>query len=171
MPEMSPCPSCNAPTPVGARFCVACGHKLSASTKKLLQSTKKIKGTPCPNCGHVNSPPNKFCIECGHSLKGTQLFPLPGQEKARVSRMLAGGRYQEYRFDNEILIGAAEGEICVSEDSFLSGKHAAIVRQGDRYVLKDFDSLNGTFIRVKGEVELKPGDIVMLGGQVFRFEV
>jgi hypothetical protein len=37
--------------------------------------------------------------------------------------------------------------------------------------LVDDDSRNGTFIRINGEVELKPGDMILIGRQLFRFEV
>jgi pSer/pThr/pTyr-binding forkhead associated (FHA) protein len=52
----------------------------------------------------------------------------------------------------------------------MSGRHARIVRRGASFVLTDEGSRNGTFIRIKGEVELKPGDVILIGKQLFRFE-
>jgi pSer/pThr/pTyr-binding forkhead associated (FHA) protein len=53
----------------------------------------------------------------------------------------------------------------------MSGRHARIAVRGDKFVLVDEESRNGSFIRVKKEVELKPGDYLLLGKQVLRFEV
>ena len=53
----------------------------------------------------------------------------------------------------------------------MSGRHARIIHRGDRFVLVDENSRNGTFKRIDGEVELKAGDIILIGKQLFRFEL
>jgi pSer/pThr/pTyr-binding forkhead associated (FHA) protein len=52
----------------------------------------------------------------------------------------------------------------------MSGRHARVIRRGATFVLVDEESRNGTFIKIKGEIELKPGDMVLIGRQLFRFE-
>jgi pSer/pThr/pTyr-binding forkhead associated (FHA) protein len=53
----------------------------------------------------------------------------------------------------------------------MSGRHARIERRGSTFILTDEGSRNGTFIKTKGEVELKSGDMILVGKQLFRFEV
>ncbi|MFN0063395.1 MAG: FHA domain-containing protein [Myxococcaceae bacterium] len=53
----------------------------------------------------------------------------------------------------------------------ISRYHAQLVRQGDRFFLRDLGSQNGTFVnrtRVSGEVELQPGDEIALGQALLR---
>ena len=67
-------------------------------------------------------------------------------------------------------IGRSRADITFPHDGFMSGLHARIVERDGRYYLVDENSRNGTFIRVKEEIELKPGDTLIVGKQVFKFE-
>ncbi len=51
------CPNCQAPTPVGAKFCPQCGQALSVGH--------------CANCGAQLSAGAKFCPECGNAVGAT----------------------------------------------------------------------------------------------------
>jgi pSer/pThr/pTyr-binding forkhead associated (FHA) protein len=51
----------------------------------------------------------------------------------------------------------------------MSGQHAKVVEREGRYFLVDEQSRNGTFIRIREEIELKPGDTFLVGKQVFKF--
>jgi membrane protease subunit (stomatin/prohibitin family) len=44
------CPSCQAPVPDGAKFCMGCGTKMQ---------------TDCPSCHSALTPGAKFCMNCG----------------------------------------------------------------------------------------------------------
>jgi len=68
------------------------------------------------------------------------------------------------------LIGRVEGDATFPHDGYLSSRHARVVARGGRYFLVDLNSRNGTFIRIKDEVELKPGDTFLVGKQLFRFD-
>jgi pSer/pThr/pTyr-binding forkhead associated (FHA) protein len=83
-----------------------------------------------------------------------------------------GGDGEVYKVDtDEIVIGRNNGDIRFPHDGYMSGRHARIVRRGEKFVLVDENSRNGTFKRIDGEVELKTGDIILIGKQLFRFEV
>jgi len=75
-----------------------------------------------------------------------------------------------------IRIGRAEGNDLVVPDTHVSSEHAKIVYSGDRYVLVDQRSTNGTAILRKGErivledangreAPLEDGDVIELGSQ------
>ena len=51
------------------------------------------------------------------------------------------------------------------DDILVSGHHARITRDGDRFFLEDTDSKNGTFINKERieRAELKPGDVITFG--------
>lgn len=72
---------------------------------------------------------------------------------------------------DDVVIGRVEGDIVIPDDEFVSGRHAAVRLEGGRYVLHDLGSTNGTYTRVHGEIELRPGDHVLIGSQIFRFVV
>jgi len=76
-----------------------------------------------------------------------------------------------YELEDDTVIGRSTGEITFPHDGFMSGRHARIVRRGGSFILTDEGSRNGSFIKIKGEVELKPGDMILVGKQLFRFEV
>ncbi|MGH7548681.1 MAG: FHA domain-containing protein, partial [Gemmatimonadales bacterium] len=51
-------------------------------------------------------------------------------------------------------------------DLDVSSRHAAIVRQGDTFVVRDLGSKNGTFVngrRLTGEAALQDGDVIGFG--------
>ena len=58
-----------------------------------------------------------------------------------------------------------------NDDEFLSRRHAALRWQNSQCSLVDLDSSNGTFVRVSEARELRDGDILRMGDQMFRFEM
>lgn len=63
---------------------------------------------------------------------------------------------------------AAEAEVQLAVDG-ISRKHAAIALEGERWILNDLRSTNGTICRgqrVDGAFELRDGDRISLGGEV-----
>jgi pSer/pThr/pTyr-binding forkhead associated (FHA) protein len=66
-------------------------------------------------------------------------------------------------------IGRDEGDIRLSADRFVSPRHARIALRGSTFYLRDLDSLNGVYLRVRESEELKDGDSVLLGSEVLRF--
>lgn len=75
-----------------------------------------------------------------------------------------------YPLGESILIGREESNDIVLKDTRVSGHHAAITRQGQRWQIRDLGSTNGTFVngkRIEGQVDLSPGDEVRIGGVIF----
>jgi len=71
-------------------------------------------------------------------------------------------------FGEGITLGRERGDILFPEDGYVSGQHARISIRDGRYYLEDLNSSNGTFIRVRGEREIKPGSAILMGQQLFR---
>lgn len=73
--------------------------------------------------------------------------------------------------DDTLEIGRSSGDLLFPDDPFVSGLHARIRKVRGQLTLEDLGSTNGTFIRVRKEMELRPGDTVRVGSQIFRFMV
>lgn len=80
-----------------------------------------------------------------------------------------GGRYSLE--SNELRIGRSEDQDIVLKDASASRGHAIISRRGSRYVLRDNNSANGTFVNGKqvSEHSLRPGDVILIGNTELRF--
>jgi phosphoserine phosphatase RsbU/P len=73
-----------------------------------------------------------------------------------------------------VSIGRASECTIPIKDRYLSRKHAEIVSDGARWVLKDLGSANGTYLngtRVESDMPLNPGDRIRLGDTEILFEV
>ena len=128
----------------------------------------------CPKCNYGNNPGSSFCANCGSVLTVARTIvmasPLAAQ-RGRLHLVMEGGQQGEvFDLSDETVVGRTAGDITFPHDGFMSGRHARIERRGTSYVLTDAGSRNGTFIKIKGEVELKPGDMILIGKQLFRFE-
>ena len=68
-------------------------------------------------------------------------------------------------------IGSREGDIVLAEDRYLSARHARFFRQDGHWYLRDLDSYNGVYRRLRKPTPLVDGDLVLLGLEVLRFEL
>lgn len=70
-------------------------------------------------------------------------------------------------------IGRAYTNIIVLEDEFASNEHALIIRQGEKWLLEDVGSRNGTLLNdiVLAETAVvTPGDIIKIGNTQLKIE-
>ena len=70
---------------------------------------------------------------------------------------------------DELIIGRGEKCRLVLDDNYVSTVHARIYANGERYMLEDLGSTNGTYLnrrRVTSPVELQRGDQVKIGKTV-----
>ena len=73
--------------------------------------------------------------------------------------------------DGEYLFGREEGGMTFSSDPAVSRRHAVLSISGDRCLLRDLESANGTFIRIRKDAQLHAGDQLLLGTQHLRYDV
>jgi FHA domain/Double zinc ribbon len=156
-------------------------QKTYAATLKaseILDELKKAQlptGAACPKCSQPVMEGAAFCHKCGSAIssaKTVAMSSLRAAPKARLLLIVDGeATGDEYEVKNDTLVGRTIGDVIFPHDDYMSGRHARIKKRGDKFVLIDEDSRNGSFIRIKKEVELKSGDYVLLGKQLFRFEV
>jgi len=138
----------------------------------------------CPECGYNNPESAHFCAKCGAALvvpeegESTEAFQAPelenldpledlGVNGAALIVRSGGGRSGE-TFPLEgspTTIGRSPDCAIFLDDVTVSRKHAVFSQQGERWVLEDQGSLNGTFVnrdRVE-TTELSDGDELQIG--------
>lgn len=67
-------------------------------------------------------------------------------------------------------LGRERGDIIFPDDGYVSGLHCRIHKEGDKILLTDVGSSNGTFIRIRGEHDVTSGSMILMGQQLFRVE-
>ena len=88
-----------------------------------------------------------------------------------------------YPFGDQVDIGRVEGNVVVGEDPYLAPRHARVLWDNGKLLLRDLSSGNGVFTRLAPRdgrrsggpeevaVPLQDQDVLLVGQQVFRFEV
>jgi predicted amidophosphoribosyltransferase len=171
------------PTPADVRTVVeekSAAHDLAvhagkAKPAEAFKTTPAEKTVDCPSCANPVTIGSAFCNMCGTRISVDQtvaMASLRSLPKARIRLIVDGEESaEEYELGNETVVGRIKGDINFPFDDYMSSKHASIIRRGEGFVLKDEGSRNGTLIKIDGEVELKPGDMFLIGKQLFRFEM
>jgi pSer/pThr/pTyr-binding forkhead associated (FHA) protein len=73
--------------------------------------------------------------------------------------------------ESGVHLGRERGDILFPEDGYVSGLHCRLSYEGGRLMLTDLGSSNGTFIRIREETEVRTGDVLLMGQQLFRVTV
>lgn len=107
---------------------------------------------------------------------GTRVFGSPALPRfARLCQRTVEGvtRDVSYLSRDETVIGRESGDLVFTNDPFMSRRHAAITRDvvAGSFWLQDLSSSNGTYLAVRGERELVPGDHLRIGQHLFRLDV
>ncbi|SNX54615.1 FHA domain-containing protein [Thermoanaerobacterium sp. RBIITD] len=89
--------------------------------------------------------------------------------KAKLVSLSGAGSFNLFEVTT---IGRADDCDIVIENPYVSSKHAMIRKKGNKYVIQDLNSTNGTFVngnRIKNIVRIKNNDIIRLGNEEYRF--
>jgi pSer/pThr/pTyr-binding forkhead associated (FHA) protein len=125
---------------------------------------------------------HKFCGRCGEPLpddalvQTTRFFSdMQDPNKARLILIQGeiNGQGMEglsYHLKAEHHIVGRNGQVEFPDDRFVSPTHANFFYRNNRLVVRDEGSLNGVYVRIKGSVDIAPGDTFMAGKQVLRFD-
>ena len=68
-------------------------------------------------------------------------------------------------------LGRERGDILFPEDGYVSGLHCRLTWDGQRLFLTDLGSSNGTFLRLTSEADVRAGDVLLMGQQLFRIAI
>ncbi len=155
------CPKCAHKSAAGSLFCANCGGSLAAPPPPVPTAPTPMPTAPTA----LPTQPN-----AGQTMVISSM-PAPPAVQGKLHLVMEGGQAGEvYDLKEETGIGRTTGEIIFPHDGYMSGRHSRIVQRGGDFFLVDEGSRNGTFVRIKGEVKLEPGDMILVGKQLFRFE-
>jgi pSer/pThr/pTyr-binding forkhead associated (FHA) protein len=106
-------------------------------------------------------------------MEGTVVFSglrAAPRIEARISEKKPDGSWgKTLPITKETLIGRENCDMSYPLDTLLSPRHASVAIHDGKLVLKDLNSQNGSFIRQRKDEELVPGDVFLLGRELFRF--
>ena len=67
-------------------------------------------------------------------------------------------------------LGRSDGSLTFPEDLYLAARHARVSLGDEGVRVRPIDRVNGVFLRVRGAADLNPGDQILIGKEVLRFE-
>jgi pSer/pThr/pTyr-binding forkhead associated (FHA) protein len=186
------CPRCGLSNTEAARFCPGCGNALSGAPSVLyterppvvsntLASNERSDAKP-PVPRPAAAAPEVFELvqrpEPMRSSTPEMTFPTRGHRPAVGGVPVAhlavisqdGSTGQTYWIERgSVDIGREEGDIRLATDRFVSPRHARVYARGSTFYLRDLNSLNGVYLRVRESEALKDADQILLGSEVLRF--
>lgn len=197
-PRMIDCPHCGTPVPSNFKFCGACGGPIQAASggggdgggggpSQAESHAPTAPQEPIqrpPQRPHAATSPGgqgKFREESTsqHNVPpssqpslGQDSTPSTGMAVARLVVIRPDGTEGATipLREGEVTIGRSSEQQALANDPFLSPQHARITIQGGEFVIRDLQSLNGIFFRIRNEHELQDGDFVRLGQELLRFD-
>lgn len=189
--EGKPCASCDGVNDSEASFCKFCGAALGkaaaapaprprSASSPLELGAKKAPFAPAKSLALDDDDLEVEPVEAPPpppkpAPKATPAKPAKPAEKASGKLVVivedgSEGRALELR-GRQLDIGSSEGDIVLSEDRYLSPRHARFFRQDGAWYLRDLSSVNGVYRRLRKPAPLKSSDLILLGLEVLEFEV
>jgi hypothetical protein len=132
----------------------------------------------CRSCSTPVPLSHKFCGRCGAAIPPeilnarTQFFgqlQVPGKAKLILIRG-EGIEGLSYQLNAEQHLVGRNGQLVFPEDPYVSPRHANLFYRNGKLFVRDEGSLNGVFWRVRGSIDVAPGDHFLAGEQLFRIE-
>jgi pSer/pThr/pTyr-binding forkhead associated (FHA) protein len=132
----------------------------------------------CRSCSSGVPTGHKFCGRCGTGvpieiLNAQTLFFGDMQNPAKAKLILIRGEGMDglsFHLKAEQHIVGRNGQLVFPDDPFVSPKHANFFYRDSKLVVRDEGSLNGVYIRVRGTIDVAPGDTFLAGEQLFRLD-
>lgn len=177
-----------APTPVSSQPGVQPQREAAA--------TDAAEGPICWRCRGVGDRGSEFCKFCGARYSDGVADPTPAAgaartvesaapstvRKAEPSAAAASHQIVSIRKDGtdgpvyplageQTDFGRSEGDVLLEDDPYLSARHFRVLRRGGDWFLRDLQSVNGVYVRLKAAEELQTGSMVLIGQQVLRFDL
>ena len=139
---------------------------------------EQAKNYVCRSCSTPVPLSHKFCGRCGAAIPPdimnarTQFFgqlQMPGKAKLILIRG-EGVEGLSYQLNAEQHLVGRNGQLVFPDDAYVSPRHANLFYRNGKLIVRDEGSLNGVFWRVRGGIEVAPGDLFLAGEQLFRIE-
>jgi len=174
-----------APTPVSAQP--------AAQPSREATPARDAEGPICWRCRGVGDRGSEFCKFCGARYSDRTSDPapaartvesaqVPGAKRPQPTASQASHQIVSIRKDGtdgpvyplageQTDFGRSEGDVQLDDDPYLSPRHFRVLRRGGDWFLRDLQSANGVYVRLRGPQDLDSGAMLLIGQQVLRFEL
>jgi pSer/pThr/pTyr-binding forkhead associated (FHA) protein len=161
------CAMCGEDVEPGFKFCGSCGAVMQEETRPAVR-------VPPPGPSPDGDDGDGVALEpAGGPQKRTLFFGAMQAARAKlvlikgdgldgISYTLAGEDHLAGRDD--------DAPLPFSEDPFMSPAHANFFYRANQLVVRDEDSVNGVYIRIRGAVPIEIGDRFLVGEQVIEVQ-
>ena len=178
------CTHCGASNDPLGRFCTACGRPLTETAENAGAPPRK-EVVICTRCHGANAAGLPYCQFCGARLSEPEPAAAPrpapnpsaqpsaGEPLARLVVIAQDGTPgAEYPITGaQVELGREDGAIRLSSDPYVSPRHLQISRRNGRFFVRDLESVNGVYVRLRAPEVLRHADLVLIGLEVLRFEL
>lgn len=164
------CDSCDTISALTATLCSVCNSPLSLGGKVATGGPRL-----CPSCSSEVPKEHRFCGSCGSRVEtGDLRTPWAGSGSARARLVLIRGEGQDGSVlaipDGEHIAGRLEGGLMFPEDPLLSPRHATLFLRDSKLFIRDDNSKNGIFLRLRAPRIVPAGTILLIGEQLIRID-
>lgn len=150
----------------------------AASSLTQEELMEQARNYVCRSCASGVPNGHKFCGRCGtpvppEILNARTLFFGDMQNPAKAKLILIRGEGMDglsFHLKAEQHVVGRDGQLVFPDDPFVSRRHANFFYRDGKLVVRDEQSLNGVYIRVRGTVDIAPGDTFLAGEQLFRLD-
>ncbi|HPB98789.1 MAG TPA: FHA domain-containing protein, partial [Polyangiaceae bacterium] len=137
------------------------------------ESTDRSRTRPSTSQGLAQ--PHPLLADQPAGTKTGQYIPFSGSSTIPAGRLVVVGSDGREGpsfplVGDQVDIGRSEGAIVLSEDHYMSPRHARLLRVNGSWFVRDLNSTNGVFVRLRSPHPLQHGDLLLLGVEVLKFE-
>ncbi len=153
-----PCAACGTMVPLRNKFCGTCGSVMSEETRPAIHTESASRpAQSAPKGGGAK----KTLFFGAMQQARAKLVLIKGDGLDGVSFTLAGDEHVAGRLDAPLLF---------EEDPFLSPRHANFFYRSGDLIVRDEESINGVYIRIRGTRPIDYGDRFLIGEQVLEVQ-
>ncbi len=141
-----------------------------------------VGGMSCPACGKPVAADDRFCGSCGATLgqeggQKTMFLHAPDTEEPETPPFVGTLTVIEPMSGPGMCFNLLEGEspcgsqngVVILDDKYVSPSHCLFRTVNGKMHVEDGESMNGLYVRLRGKMEIRTGDMFRIGHQLLRF--
>lgn len=168
------CDACDTLSQLSATVCPVCNSPLGVGGRGP-QGAAPQAARHCPSCQSEVPREHRFCGVCGLRVETGDARPTwASTQGARARLILVKGEGQDgIAFplsEGEHIAGRLEGGLMFPEDPLLSPRHATFFYRDGKLYIRDDNSKNGVFVRLRSPKIVPPGTTILTGEQILRID-
>ncbi|MDI1429900.1 FHA domain-containing protein [Polyangium sorediatum] len=168
-PRLVRCARCHGHSAEGMRFCKYCGAPLDEGEKAAARAEAEPTFAEPVTAGRRDE---RLVSAFVAPAPAPSITPSGRLQTGRLVVIVEDGSEGKSfpLVDRQVDVGRSEGDILLSDDLYVSPRHARLLPQGGRWILRNLHSTNGVYRRIREPHALKDGDLLLLGLEVLQFE-